>query len=323
MTKASTFPAAAALDGDEQFIANDTGVTSQATIAALLTLILADAGLTESVQDIVGSLVVAGDNLTVTYDDNANSLTIGKVIKDNLSSTSEPVATDDNTQGYAVGSRWLNTITGIIYVCADATTNAAKWNAQAACPEHPGYIAGLWYPSTIRRLAPAGVTTTTNTIYLTPLLLAHRVTIDGLGIRLNSSASAGATARIGIYTSKNGLPDALVAQTNGTFAIDGGSGEKIGSVSPSVVLDANAYWFAYTNSVAVSLLQGVLSSDTLHQSQLGATSLANLLTANNQISGLTAAQTYASGLPASLGAGSGYTLTKVTGSFPVGAFRVA
>lgn len=41
--------------------------------------------------------------------------------------TRNPVATDDGTLGYAIGNRWLNTSTGQLWECADASTGAARW----------------------------------------------------------------------------------------------------------------------------------------------------------------------------------------------------
>lgn len=46
----------------------------------------------------------------------------------NDSATTAPGASDDETAGYAVGSRWVNTADGQKYVCVDATTSAAVWN---------------------------------------------------------------------------------------------------------------------------------------------------------------------------------------------------
>lgn len=41
--------------------------------------------------------------------------------------TSAPTVNDDNTQGYAVASRWLDTTTGKEYVCLAAGTGSAVW----------------------------------------------------------------------------------------------------------------------------------------------------------------------------------------------------
>lgn len=50
------------------------------------------------------------------------------LFKDNLSASVAPVVGNDNTQGYAVGSRWIDTTADIAYVCVDASTGVAVWS---------------------------------------------------------------------------------------------------------------------------------------------------------------------------------------------------
>lgn len=50
-----------------------------------------------------------------------------RVIRNNLSSVTSPTASDDSTQNYQIGSLWLNTITGRLRICVDATPGAAVW----------------------------------------------------------------------------------------------------------------------------------------------------------------------------------------------------
>ena len=45
----------------------------------------------------------------------------------NNSTTSDPTVSDDSDDGYAVLSSWLNTSTGVKFVCTDATVGAAVW----------------------------------------------------------------------------------------------------------------------------------------------------------------------------------------------------
>ena len=49
--------------------------------------------------------------------------------KTNYTATTNPTAANDNTQRYAVGSKWINTSTGAYFVCVDASTGAAIWLA--------------------------------------------------------------------------------------------------------------------------------------------------------------------------------------------------
>ncbi len=47
--------------------------------------------------------------------------------KNNLSGTTAPTTSNDSTQDYAVGSRWLDTTNKNEYICLDATASAAVW----------------------------------------------------------------------------------------------------------------------------------------------------------------------------------------------------
>lgn len=48
-------------------------------------------------------------------------------LQNKLNGTSTPISTNDNTEGYAVGSFWIDTTNDEAYRCVDATTNLAVW----------------------------------------------------------------------------------------------------------------------------------------------------------------------------------------------------
>lgn len=48
--------------------------------------------------------------------------------QNNLDATSDPGANDDSSAGYEVLSRWVNTSTGELWVCLDATAGSAVWD---------------------------------------------------------------------------------------------------------------------------------------------------------------------------------------------------
>jgi outer membrane protein assembly factor BamB len=50
-----------------------------------------------------------------------------ELFKDNLAASSAPTTGNDNTEGYAVGSYWIDTTNDKAYVCLDASTGAAVW----------------------------------------------------------------------------------------------------------------------------------------------------------------------------------------------------
>jgi hypothetical protein len=72
--------------------------------------------LNESIDDRVAALLVAGANITLTYNDVANTHTIastgGGGVLNNLTASVAPTINDDTGDGYAVGSLWLWAATG-------------------------------------------------------------------------------------------------------------------------------------------------------------------------------------------------------------------
>jgi hypothetical protein len=43
----------------------------------------------------------------------------------------DPTVSDDETEDYAVGDKWINTASGVEFTCFDASTGAAVWKAGA------------------------------------------------------------------------------------------------------------------------------------------------------------------------------------------------
>jgi len=52
----------------------------------------------------------------------------GVALKYNYSATTAPGVTDDASEGYSVGSIWVNVSTTTGYLCVDETTDAAAWD---------------------------------------------------------------------------------------------------------------------------------------------------------------------------------------------------
>lgn len=47
--------------------------------------------------------------------------------KNNITTAADPTANDDNADGYSVGSIWVNTATGRVFVCVGNSSGAAVW----------------------------------------------------------------------------------------------------------------------------------------------------------------------------------------------------
>lgn len=64
-------------------------------------------------------------------DDIAETATRYWDVKNNRTATTNPTVTNDDSENYSQGSTWLNTSTGTMYVCTDASTGAAVWKIQS------------------------------------------------------------------------------------------------------------------------------------------------------------------------------------------------
>lgn len=52
-------------------------------------------------------------------------------LTNNYAATTNPGVSNDSTQGYSVGSQWINTATGTAYLCMSASAGAAVWAIDA------------------------------------------------------------------------------------------------------------------------------------------------------------------------------------------------
>ena len=88
----------------------------------------------------------------------------------NLAATTDPGATDDSSDGYEVGSIWVNTAADTAYTCVDATEGAAAWILQGESGIDPTELALL--NGATAGTVVAGKAATFCLLYAFPLLLA-------------------------------------------------------------------------------------------------------------------------------------------------------
>jgi hypothetical protein len=77
-----------------------------------------------------GSLIIradTGEHFRKLDDGASTNVTDPIGLKNNLTATVDPVAGNDNTQDYTVGSVWVNVTADTYWVCVDASTGAAVW----------------------------------------------------------------------------------------------------------------------------------------------------------------------------------------------------
>lgn len=116
--------------------------------------------------------------------------------RDNFAATTAPVATSDTAAGYAVGSRWLDTTTGVLWTCTDATANAAIWRSAIMLL---GRMIGANFNVTTDNVIPLFI----------PATAAYKltkVTVTNASVNLTTAAG-------GVYTAVTKGGVALVAAT--------------------------------------------------------------------------------------------------------------
>lgn len=76
----------------------------------------------------------------VLFSSNRGDINASMAFINNLSATTAPGVGNDSASGYEVGSAWVNTATGIVYTCVDATAGAAVWAVTSSDETTPGQI---------------------------------------------------------------------------------------------------------------------------------------------------------------------------------------
>lgn len=90
--------------------------------------ILKDADIGVNVQAYNANTVI--DASYVHTDNNytdAQETAVNSLVLNNFTAILPPATTDDTTEGYAVGSKWVNINTGKVYECVDASEDTAVW----------------------------------------------------------------------------------------------------------------------------------------------------------------------------------------------------
>ena len=158
----------------------------------------------------------------------------------NMTATTNPAATNDTSQGYVAGSNWLNTTNGTLWFCVSNATGAAVWEPLGVV-DHPGYVAGLFYPS-YEGTAVLAAVPAVDTDYLYAFAVTRRITLTALAIGV-TTAGMGSAFKTAIYA--NGAsgrpvgPPLLVNNTGvATTSIAAASCTLSGTLNPGV------YWFA-------------------------------------------------------------------------------
>jgi Collagen triple helix repeat (20 copies) len=223
--------------------------------------------------------------------------------------TSDPGASNDNTQGYAAGSAGINTSTGRSFICRTAATGAAVWEVILAY-DHPGYVANSgtqWYGIFPGNNA-VGSAASNNQTRLTPFIIRERMTISQLGVKV-STLSSGGNIQLGLYkdaVDASGMhqPANLIDHT-GSLSTTTASFVS-GPLGANQQLEAGMYWMGWNSDNGVAKVQSPVVSDGLVGVMVGSITGTNVSSAAS-ITGRWVTQTF--GTWANLG---GSTFSDIT-----------
>lgn len=132
MPKISGLTPAASLFGTDEAAFNQSGTTRRGSVSQFAAGMQADIDHTQIQQ--IGVNSHSAIDLHIADLSNPHGVTkiqvgLGNVedLKVNLTAVVAPIVTNDNTEGYAVGSRWIDVTGDNEYVAVDVSTGAAVW----------------------------------------------------------------------------------------------------------------------------------------------------------------------------------------------------
>lgn len=244
--------------------------------------------------------IVEVDNSTIIA---ASGVLSAVSIKNNYAATTTPGTGNDTTQGYAVGSIWLNINTGQSWRARSVSTGAAVWNPiNIVTAMHPGYVAGDWAPV----LGPSGVTASSsayspNIAYPLPFFVPERMTVEGMAFGLvTPQAASGCQTAIYAPDYANGNPNRPGPLVGNTAALATTSAGVInGAMVSNVQMDPGVY-FALIDCSTSGLVVSAPSGAAVSTSQmLGSATVTKILNGagNSNNMSISVPLTYNSGTP--------------------------
>lgn len=112
-------------------------------------------------------------------------------------------------------------------------------------------FSGLDYSNQIVQLAPGTQALTANTLRTFPLVVTQQLTISQFRVQVSTLVAA-TSFRIGIYTSNNGYPNALIAGSDSLF--DGAiTTVQVATFPTAITLAPGLYWIAVIANGAPTL----------------------------------------------------------------------
>lgn len=211
------------------------------------------------------------------------------VAQNNLTASGSPSASNDQTQGYAVGSLWQNSSTGQIWVARSVATSAAVWTA-LELSDHPGYIVGNWYLQYSIGMLSSASAPGASSIHLYPAYIKERITLSSLGVRV-STLSASGNIQAAIYANN---PATMRPTGNALASTASMSTSSLANVnsSVSVQLEPGLYWWATNCDNGTAIFTSISSGNYAIGGLIGSATQGNILFNGSALTGVTVSQTF-------------------------------
>jgi hypothetical protein len=205
-----------------------------------------------------------GDTLRAAMDKlNDNDTELYALLEGDFhSAATNPTVNDDSGDGYAVGTRWLNTTTRSTFIAIDVTVGAAVWLKLSAIQTPYGYVAGKLLQPLRAAVLATGSAPVANTMNCIPFMVNERVTVDAIGYRITVNSSGAGNIKFAIYESDangercTGLPiveTANIASNAGALSFI----TAFNAGSTVTLVPGRLYWCAYwvdTTAAAVTAI---------------------------------------------------------------------
>lgn len=211
-------------------------------------------------------------------------------ILSNLNAAGGPSVSNDQTQGYSVGSLWANSNTAQLWIARSVATGAAVWTL-LEFSDHPGYVVSNWYVPYGNGNFTSGSAPSAGSIRLIPGYIKERITINALGLRI-TTASAGGNVQAAIYAASatTKLPTGTPLVSSASMSTTT-SGANV-SAAVSVQLEPGLYWFAINADNAVAAYATPGTTPTFTASTIGSATQASNLASGSGLIGLSATQAF-------------------------------
>lgn len=184
--------------------------------------------------------------------------------------TMAPTVADDGDDGFSVNSKWLNSATGIEYICRDATAGAASWVRQDNA-DFFGYTSGNYYQG-INTIVSGGAAVVGGQIKFHPIVIKERVTISELAVRV-TTAESGKAFQLAIYAADPAtkLPSGNVLGVTGNMSAGTTGAMSAVIVGGNLTLNPGLYWVGINGDTTTAIFQAFGSNSTFIAALIGGT----------------------------------------------------